>query len=51
MTTDVKLSETETPELLDEEGAGLADGLEAEGVNEGSDQRKKDNRWHSFETL
>jgi hypothetical protein len=55
MRTDVKLSERETvepfhPQLLDEEGVRLADALEAERFGEGTDQRKKDNRWHSFTT-
>jgi hypothetical protein len=55
MTTDEKLSARERvepfyPELLDGEGVRLADALEAERVGEGTDQRKKDNRWHSFTT-
>jgi hypothetical protein len=55
MTTDGKSSERETleafyPELLDEEGVQLADALEDERVAGGTDQKKKDNRWHSFTT-
>jgi hypothetical protein len=55
MTTDGKSSERETsepyyPELLDEEGVRLADALEDEGVAGRTDQKKKDNRWHSFQT-
>jgi hypothetical protein len=56
MMTDVKLSEKERvepfyPELLDGEGVQLADASEAERVAEGTDQREKDNRWHSFTTV
>jgi hypothetical protein len=55
MTTDGESSERETsepyyPEPLDEEGVRLADALEDERVAGGTDQKKKDNRWHSFQT-
>jgi hypothetical protein len=55
MTTDGKLSERETAEPFylephDEEGMRLADALEAERLANSTDQKKKDNRWHSFET-
>ena len=56
MTSDVKLSEWEKaepfyPELLGAEEVQLADASEAERIAVGTDQKKRDNCWHSFTTV